>query len=130
MAVVLTSILTTIKKMLGIDSTYDAFDVDVIINVNSALMVLAQLGVGPSTGFHITGATETWSSFLLDDTTVEAVKTYIYLKVRLIFDPPASSFVLTAIQEQIKEFEWRLMVKEDIPILVPVVVGEVIPGGF
>lgn len=122
MVVVLTSILTTIKKMLGIDSTYDAFDVDVIVNINSALMALTQLGVGPSTGFYITGVTETWSSFLLPNATIDAVKAYIYLRVRLAFDPPASSFVLTALNEQMRELEWRLMVKEDPPIVIPVVV--------
>jgi hypothetical protein len=102
------SILTSIKKMLGIEAEVTQFDTDIIININSVFMVLTQLGVGPTTGFIITDDSETWSDFLGDVITQEAVKTYIYLKVRLIFDPPSSGFVLESTQRLINEFEWRL----------------------
>ena len=107
------SILITIKKMLGIDEAFIAFDTDVMMNINSALMVLNQLGVGPATGFMITGKDETWSQFLLARTDLEAVKTYIYLKVRLLFDPPANSFLVDAIKNQISELEWRINVQSE-----------------
>lgn len=120
MVVVLTSILTTIKKMLGIDSSYDAFDTDIILHINSVFSILRQLGVGPTTGFVITGTTETWTSFLVSDEKIlEGVKSYIYMKVRLAFDPPIITGVLEALKEQIVEFEWRLMVASDIPIVYP-----------
>ena len=107
------SILTTIKNMLGVDTSYTAFDVDITVNINSALMVLQQLGVGPVDGFAISGATETWSSYLPPGKLLEGVKTYIYLKSRLLFDPPTSASVLQAIKEQIADFEWRLNVQAE-----------------
>lgn len=105
------SILNSTKKLLGILSDYDEFDTDLIININSALMILNQLGVGPKTGFRITGSTETWEDFLGERTDLEAVKTYVYLKVKLMFDPPSSSFVLSSINEQISELEYRLLLQ-------------------
>lgn len=107
------SILTSIKKMLGIEQEYTQFDLDIILNINSVLMTLSQLGVGPETGFAIIGAEETWDDFLGDRTDLESVKSYIYLKVRLLFDPPTSSFVLEAMERQINEFEWRLNVQAE-----------------
>lgn len=107
------SILSTIKKMLGIEEVYTHFDDEIIININSVFMTLTQLGVGPEAGFAITSKTETWSHFLIGETKIESVKTYIYLKVRLFFDPPSSSFVLEAMERQITELEWRLNVQVD-----------------
>jgi len=102
------SILISIKKLLGIDKDYVQFDQDIIININSALMSLMQLGVGPQSGFKIHGEEETWNDFIGERIDLESVKTYIYLKVRLTFDPPQSSYLIENIKEQLKEIEWRL----------------------
>ena len=102
------SILISIKKLLGIDKDYVQFDQDIIININSALMSLMQLGVGPQSGFKIRGEEETWNDFIGERIDFESVKTYVYLKVRLTFDPPQSSYLIENIKEQLKEIEWRL----------------------
>lgn len=107
------SILNSIKKMLGPDSDYTVFDQDIIIHINSVFSTLNQLGVGPAEGFQITGPNETWSDFIEDNKKLNSVKTYIYIKVRLIFDPPSSSFVATSLEETAKELEWRLNVTVD-----------------
>lgn len=107
------SILLTIKKMLGIEADYTPFDTDIIIHINSAMMVLRQLGVGPAGGFGITGSTEIWSDYLGDASMLEAVKSYVYLKVKMLFDPPASSSVMDAMKNQISEYEWRLNVESE-----------------
>lgn len=107
------SILITIKKMLGLEPDYSPFNTDIIIHINSVFMILRQLGVGPENGFSITGTDETWSDYLEDISLLEAVKSYIYLKVRIIFDPPSSSSVMDAMQKQIAEYEWRLNVQVD-----------------
>lgn len=109
------SILDTIKAMLGIPTTDEAFDTDIIININSAFMVLHQLGVGPEDVFSIEDNTVEWDAFLTDVTMYQAVKTYIYLSVKLVFDPPSASFVLEAIKNQKLELEWRLNVQVPIP---------------
>lgn len=108
------SILNDIKKLLGLDAEYDAFDQDIIIHINSVFMILNQLGVGPESGYKITGADNVWSEFTNDDLIFESVKSYIYLKVRMMFDPPQSSALMQAMNEQIKEFEWRLNVANDV----------------
>ena len=108
------SILNTIKKMLGSDDSYEAFDTEIIVHINTALSILAQLGVGPRKGFRITGTDETWGDFISDGSVdLEGIKTYIYMKVKMIFDPPASSFVMKAMEESCKELEWRLNVAVD-----------------
>lgn len=109
------SILTSIKKMLGIDEEYTHFDADIIMHINSVLMILTQLGVGPEEGFVIEDDTSTWVSFIPEASAAQlhAVKTYIYLKVKLIFDPPLSSSVIDAMSRQIAELEWRLNVAVD-----------------
>lgn len=104
------SILTSIKKLLGIEASYEHFDPDIIIHINSAFMILTQLGVGPSEGFAIDDEDSLWSDFLGDDSRIEAVKTYVYLKVKLLFDPPLSSSVIESINRSINELEWRLNV--------------------
>ena len=107
------SILTSIKKMLGITEEYTHFDQDIIIHINTVLMILHQLGVGPESGFVITDSYETWGDFLADNKDIEAVKTYVYLKVRLLFDPPLSSAVTESINRSINELEWRLNIAVD-----------------
>lgn len=102
------SILTSIKKLLGVDEEDTHFDPDIIMHINTVFMGLTQLGVGPQTGFSISNKEASWCDYLGESKTFEAVKSYTYLKVRLIFDPPATSFVIDAIERQIKEFEWRL----------------------
>lgn len=107
------SILITIKKLLGIAADDTSFDVDVIVHINMAINVLLQLGVGPATGFSITGDTETWSDYISDMSKLEMVKTYIYLKVKLVFDPPSSSRVIESMENQLKELDFRLNVQVD-----------------
>lgn len=102
------SILGTIKKMLGISYTDDGFNTDIIMDINAVFMILNQLGVGPDDCFSILSNNEVWSDFIGESTNIEGVKSYIYLKVRLMFDPPASSSILDAINRQISELEWRL----------------------
>ena len=103
------SILTSIKKMLGITEECTDFDADLIIHINSVLMILTQIGVGPSEGFFIEDQGDFWEDFLEDDIEkLEAVKTFVYLKVRLIFDPPSSSAVAESFNRTISELEWRL----------------------
>lgn len=104
------SILTSIKKLLGPEEDYTPFDTDIIIHINSVFSILTQLGVGPSTGFSIKDDTAVWEDFIKGEAKIELVKSYIYMKVRLIFDPPTSSAVLESFKEQIKEAEWRLNV--------------------
>lgn len=107
------SILTSIKKLLGIDEDYKHFDQDLIMHINSVLMILTQLGVGPSTGFSIVDETATWEDFLGIDPRFKSVKSYIYLKVRLLFDPPQSSALIESTNKLISELEWRLFVAAD-----------------
>lgn len=107
------SILTSIKKLLGITAEYTQFDADLIIHINSVFSILTQLGVGPSTGFSIHDEYSVWTDFLPEDPRLEMVKTYVYLKVRLMFDPPDRSAVADAMKRQIDEFEFRLNVAAD-----------------
>lgn len=102
------SILTSIKKLLGPSAENNDFDDDIIMHINSVLMILTQMGVGPSEGFTIYDDSAIWEEFTLDNTKIESVKTYVYLKVRLLFDPPTNSTVMESIKEMIKELEWRL----------------------
>lgn len=108
------SILTSIKKLLGIEDSYTHFDPDIVMHINSVFAILTQMGVGPSNGFSISGKEETWSAFISERPDVfSMVKSYIYLKVRLLFDPPLSSAAIESINRQISEFEWRLFVAAD-----------------
>ena len=110
------SILTSIKKLLGITEEYENFDQDIIMHINSAFMILNQLGVGPKSGFSINDKSSTWDEFIPESSNLEAVKTYVHLKVKVMFDPPLSSTVIEAIKSQINELEWRLNVSVDPPI--------------
>lgn len=107
------SILNSIKKLLGLAESYTEFNTDIKIHINSVFAILQQLGVGPENGFRITGETETWADFIGTETTIDDVKSYVYLKVRLMFDPPTNSSILKANEELIKELEWRLNVAVD-----------------
>lgn len=105
-----TGILNDTKKVLGLDPDYKAFDIDILMHINTAFVSLNQLGVGPQEGFQIEDETAEWEDYLLNDPNLNSVKTYIYLKVRLYFDPPETSYAQTARQKQIEELEWRLNV--------------------
>lgn len=107
------SILTSIKKLLGITEEYEHFDQDLIIHINSVLSILTQLGVGPSDGFSISDKTATWNDFIADDTQLEQIKSYVYMKVRLLFDPPLSTAVSESINRMISELEYRIFVTID-----------------
>ena len=108
------SILTSIKKLLGIAEEYEHFDNDIIMHINSVFMILTQLGVGPSKGFMITDSSASWDDFLPEGgEKLQAVKTYMYMKVRLMFDPPTSSAVMESMNRMVNEFEWRLNVAVD-----------------
>ena len=107
------SILLTTKKALGLADDYTAFDQDIIMHINSVFSTLVMLGVGPETGFVIEDNTKTWNEFT-SDVRLNSVKSYMYLKVRLLFDPPSTSFVLNALQEQLKELEWRMNVYREV----------------
>ena len=107
------SILTSIKKLLGITEEYEHFDQDIIIHINSVFMILNQLGVGPSNGFSIIDKTAVWSDFISEGTNLESVKSYTYLKVRLLFDPPTTSAVMESMNRMISELEFRLNVSAE-----------------
>lgn len=107
------SILTSIKKLLGITEDYEHFDADLIMHINTVFMILTQLGVGPENGFSIIGKENTWSEYMPEGQRLEAVKSYVYLKTRLLFDPPQGSSVMEAIKNNISELEFRLNVAVD-----------------
>lgn len=107
------SILTSIKKLLGIEEEYTQFDADIIMHINTVFLNLTQLGVGPSEGFLIEDDTAIWEDFIGDSSQLQAVKTYVYLKVKLLFDPPLSSSVIESMNRMIAELEWRLNVAVD-----------------
>lgn len=104
------SILMSVKKLLGIAEENTDFDSDVIISINSVFTVLQQLGIGPSSGFSISDESAVWSDFIPDGEMMEAVKSYVALKVRLLFDPPTSGTIMQALTNMTNELEWRLNV--------------------
>lgn len=109
----LESILTSIKKMLGIVEEYEQFDSDIITHINSVFSILHQLGVGPNKMFRIKNKDAKWDEFINDESVLELVKTYMFMKVKLMFDPPLSSAVIECYKAQINEYEWRLNVEAD-----------------
>lgn len=113
MADVEQSILDSVKKNVGLGADYDVFDLSIKTHINTVFSTLAQIGIGPPLGFMIEDAEATWNSFLAAQPLLNAVKSYMYLKVRLLFDPPSSSFVLTSMEKQITELEWRLLVAKE-----------------
>lgn len=104
------SILTSVKKALGIAAEYTHFDPDLIMHINSVFSILNQLGVGPEEGFMISNEYNTWSEFIADNPKLEFVKSYMYLKVKLLFDPPTSSAVAESTKRLTDELEWRISV--------------------
>lgn len=102
------SILISTKKILGIAEDYTVFDLDIITHINSVFSTLTQLGVGPITGFMIEDNSEEWDDFITDDIPYNSVKSYVFLKVRQIFDPPTTSYLISAVEKQVTELEWRL----------------------
>lgn len=104
----MSSILNSTKKILGLDYSYTAFDMDIITHINAAFSVLNQLGIGPADGFFIESTDESWDEFIVPTNQMNLVKTYVYLKVRMFFDPPSTSYLIEAMNKQIAECEWRL----------------------
>lgn len=113
------SILISTKKILGVPEDYTVFDLDILTHINTAFSTLTQLGVGPANGFMIEDETAVWSDFLPDyptdsgsssgdDHRYNSVKSYVFLKVRQLFDPPATSYLISAVEKQLQELEWRL----------------------
>lgn len=118
------SILDSTKKALGVGADYDVFDPDIIMHINSVFSTLNQLGIGPEDGFMIEDDEATWDTFLMGDKRLNSVKTYVFLKVRLLFDPPATSFLIAAYEKQITELEVRLnLYREGEVWTTPVVVA-------
>lgn len=107
------SILTSIKKMLGIAEEYEHFDADLIMHINSVFSILTQLGVGPEEGFSIENKSSTWDDFVSENSNLDAIRSYMYLKVKLLFDPPLSSSVSESMNRMISELEWRINVTVD-----------------
>lgn len=106
------SILTCTKKILGLAEDYDAFDLDIITHINTAFGTLNQLGIGPAEGFMIEDASSVWGDFFTD-TRFNPIKTYIYLRVSYLFDPPTMGYLVEAKKKQYEELEWRLGVLRD-----------------
>lgn len=107
------SILNTIKRLLGGDIVSDHFNEEILIQINTAFTVLNQLGIGPDNGFVVTSDTQTWADFESDITQHEWIKTYVFLKVKLVFDPPLNSSILDAMKQTIQEYEWRMVTKKE-----------------
>lgn len=105
-----TSILQSVKKVLNLDPGYTAFDQDILLHINGTFLTLNQLGIGPAAGFSIEDETAKWSDYIGSDPNLNAVKTLVYLKVRMLFDPPETSFTQEAMNRQIEQLEWRLNV--------------------
>lgn len=117
------SILQSTKKLLGLEASYDAFDLDIITHINTAFSTLYQAGVGPLEGFFIEDSDDTWDRFLGNKMHINDVKTYIYFRVKLIFDPPTTSFAIESVKAQIDELIWRLNVADDLSYTPPIVVA-------
>lgn len=108
------SILTSIKKMIGIEEADTTFDGDIIVHINTVFMTLKQIAVGPKEGFYIEDNSATWEEYIPDPVALQAVKSYMYLKVKLLFDPPQSSAVMESMNRQASELEWRLNADADV----------------
>lgn len=107
------SILISTKKVLGIAADYTAFDLDILTHINTAFSTLTQLGVGPSVGFMVEDEVAVWTDFIGEDLRLHSVKSYVFLKVRMLFDPPQTSYLIEAMTNQIEEIEWRLNVDRE-----------------
>ena len=113
------SIVATIKKMLGLTDDYTPFDMDVIVHINAAFMVLCQMGVGPKEGFQVTDYDQTWGEFLTNQVMLGGVKTYVYLYVKMLFDPPTNSFLMDAYKSQAEQILGRLNVQAESVEVMP-----------
>lgn len=118
------SILASTKHVLNLEEDYTPFDQDIIMHINSVFFTLNQLGIGPVDGFRIDDDVAVWSDFTGDDIRYDAVKTYMYLRVRLLFDPPQTSYLIQAFKEQREELEWRLNVHREDKILIAAAAAE------
>lgn len=119
------SILVSIKKLLGLPEEEEEFDVDVIVHINTNLSILHQLGVGPDTGVFITDASTLWSDIIGSDPRLNDVKTWVFLKTKLVFDPPTTSFHLESTQKVIDELGWRIReYMESTQWVPPATIGE------
>ena len=107
------SILDSTKKALGVGADYDVFDPDIIMHINTVFVVLHQLGVGPPEGYQITGDSESWEDYTQNLILLNSVKTYVYMKVRMVFDVPQTAHLVAALETQIKELEWRINVHRE-----------------
>lgn len=104
------SIVNTIKKLLGIDESEDAFDLDIITHINTAIFSLSQIGVGPPNGYIVSSIEDKWTDYISQSTiNLQGVKSYIHLKTKLVFDPPTNSTTIQSIDNTLKELEWRMM---------------------
>jgi len=112
------SILTAVKQMLGLPEEYIPFDETVMMHINSTFLELHQLGVGPKDGFQIVGKEDLWEDFVIDPLLIGYLKTYMFMKVKLIFDPPTTSFLLDAIDRQINQIQWRMTAHVEPPLPV------------
>ena len=124
------SILDEVKKVLSLASDYTAFDTDVIMHINTVFSTLNQLGAGPEDGFMIEDNTTTWDAFLGGDPRLNNVKTYMYLRVRLLFDPPTVGYLVDALKNQIQEFEWRINVQMEHTIWTPPTSDDILIGSL
>ena len=122
------SILVYVKKLLGIQSDYNHFDPDIIYGINAAFGVLTQLGVGPEEGFMINDDSAKWIDFVSDTSRLSLIKPYVYLKTRLLFDPPSSTALIDSINKTISEYEWRLYVASDGDDTLPKVLDKIEKG--
>lgn len=107
------SILITIKKMIGFDKDYDYFDTDLVVQINSCFSTLSDLGVGPEEGFHITGKDEKWSEYIFTPIYMGMIKNYIYIKTKLVFDRPETSYAIESLSKTASELEWRLHMESE-----------------
>jgi len=128
MAEVQNGILDTTKKLLGIHPDDPSYDGQIVTSINSVFATLQQLGVGPIDGFSIEDNVVTWDAYLLGDKNLNQVKSYMYLRVRLMFDPPSTSFAIESMQKQADQMEWRLQVYKDPPRPVPAPIVEDLNG--
>lgn len=129
----ITSILTSTKKVLGISAEYTAFDEDIIMHINTVFSTLNQIGLGPAEGFQIVDDTAVWSDFLAGDIRLNNVKSYMFMRVKLMFDPPSTSYLITSMQNQINQLEWRLSIEREDTAWVdpnpPVLTENIYDGG-
>jgi hypothetical protein len=108
------SILESTKKILGLPAAHTAFDPDISTHINATFSTLYQMGIGPSSGFMIADTDDVWNDFLPNGPILNLVKSYMYLKVRMLFDPPGTSFAQTAMNDQIAEFENRILLANEL----------------